>query len=133
MLAVYHASKAFVLSFSESLATELADTGVTLTALCPGPTDTDFFPKADMVDTSAFQKANLMAPQPVAEAAYEALMKGQRVVVPGMANKVMIGARRITSEETQAKMNEKMYAETDPSKRKREPHELEMKEAAKMR
>ncbi len=130
-LAVYHATKAFVLSLSESLATELEDTGVTVTALCPGPTDTDFFPKADMVDTPAFQKSNLMPPQPVAEAAYAALMKGERVVVPGGLNKLMVAARRVTSEETQAKKNEKMYADSDPGRRKRTPHELEARAAAK--
>jgi len=127
-LAVYHATKAFVLSLSESLATELQDTGVTVTALCPGPTDTDFFPKADMVDTPAFQKANVMAPQPVAEAAYQALMKGDRVIVPGTMNKLMVTGRRLTSTKTQAKKNQKLYAETDPSDRKREPHEIENKE-----
>src|SRR5207237_1481032 len=73
-LAVYHATKAFVLSLSESLATELQDTGVTLTALCPGATDTDFFEKADMVNTRIFQKGNVMAPRDVAEAAYKAAM-----------------------------------------------------------
>ena len=57
-----------MLSLSESLATELKDTGVTMTALCPGPTDTDFFDKADMIDTPAFQRSNLMAPQDVAQA-----------------------------------------------------------------
>lgn len=132
-LAVYHATKAFVLSFSESLATELQDTGVTLTALCPGPTDTDFFRKADMIDTPAFQKANVMAPQPVAEAAYAALMKGERVVVPGTLNKVMLAGRRITSEETQAKKNKKMYSDTSPADRKREPGEIEAKEEASRR
>ncbi len=132
-LAVYHATKAFVLSLSESLATELKDTGVTLTALCPGPTDTDFFSKADMVDTPAFQRSNLMAPQPVAEVAYTALMKGERVVVPGTMNKVMLAGRRVTSEETQAKKNQKMYSDSDPAKRKREPHEVEAKEEARRR
>lgn len=119
-LAVYHATKAFVLSLSQSLAAELEDTGVTLTALCPGPTDTDFFLKADMVDTNAFQKANLMAPQPVAEAAYKALMAGDRMIVPGAMNKTMIASRRLMPKSTQAKMNEKMYDETNPADRKRE-------------
>src|SRR4051794_9327427 len=115
--AVYHATKAFVLSLSESLATELKDTGVTVTALCPGPTDTDFFLKADMIDSPAFQRANLMAPQPVAEAGYKALMIGDRIVVPGMMNKVMVASRRIMPEAAQAKMNEKMNSETDPQDR----------------
>jgi short-subunit dehydrogenase len=107
--------------------------GVTVTALCPGPTDTDFFPKADMVDTNAFQKGNVMAPQTVAEAAYEALMKGERVIVPGAINKMMIAGRRVTSEEAQAKMNEKMYKDADPEDRKRQPHEIEAKEAERRR
>jgi short-subunit dehydrogenase len=131
LMAVYHATKAFVLSLSESLATELQDTGVTLTALCPGPTDTDFFPKAEMIDTPAFQKAPVMAPQEVAEAAYTALMKGERVIVPGAINKTMVAARRLTTEATQAKKNEKQYSDTDPSKRKRERGEVEAKEAAR--
>src|SRR3954463_15650974 len=71
LLAVYHASKAFVLSFTEALATELQDTAITVTALCPGPVDTDFFPKAEMMESTAFQKGNLMAPQEVAETAFD--------------------------------------------------------------
>ncbi|HMJ06504.1 MAG TPA: SDR family oxidoreductase [Chthoniobacterales bacterium] len=109
MLAVYHATKAFVLSLSESLATELEETGVTLTALCPGPTDTDFFPKADMMDTVAFQQA--MAPQDVAEAGYKAVMKGVRVVIPGAMNKTMVFARRLLSKEAQSKITAKFYEE----------------------
>ncbi len=124
-LAVYHATKAFVLSLSESLATELQETGVTLTALCPGPTDTDFFDKADMVDTAAFQKANLMAPQDVAKAGYEGLMKGERVIVAGGMNKAMVAARRLLPESLQARKNEKLYEETDPAERKRQPGEKE--------
>lgn len=79
LLAVYHASKAFVLSFTEALAVELEDTKITVTALCPGATDTDFFPKAGMLDTKAFQKGPVMAPQEVAELGYKALMRGVRV------------------------------------------------------
>lgn len=124
MLAVYHATKAFVLSWSEALATELKDTGVTLTALCPGPVDTDFFEKADMVDTHAFQDTAVMAPQEVAAAAYEALMAGERVIVPGFANKALVFKRRFTSEAAQAKTNEKLYGKTDPEDRKREPGDI---------
>jgi uncharacterized protein len=97
-LATYHATKAFVLSLSESLATELKDTGVTLTALCPGATDTDFFEKADMVNTTIFQKGNVMAPQDVAAAAYKALMNADRVVVTGGVNKAMVFSRRLMPE-----------------------------------
>jgi len=131
LLAVYHASKAFVLSFSEALAIELEDTGVTLTTLCPGPTDTDFFEKADMVDTRAFQKANLMAPQPVAEAGYESLINGDRIVIPGAANKAMVFSRRFLSGAMQARMNEALYQEVDPEDRTRRPHEKELEAAGK--
>ena len=127
MLAVYHSTKAFVLSFSEALATELKETGVTVTALCPGPVDTDFFPKADMVDTNAFQKAKVMAPQEVAEIAYKAVMDGERVIVPGGMNKAMVFARRILPEAAQAKQNAKMYEETAPDDRKRERGDVEGK------
>jgi uncharacterized protein len=127
LLAVYHSTKAFVLSFSEALATELKDTGVTVTALCPGPVDTDFFPKADMVDTKVFQKGNVMAPQEVAETAYKAVMDGERVIVPGGMNKAMVFARRILPETAQAKQNEKMYEEADLEERKRERGDVEGK------
>jgi len=118
-MAVYHASKAFVLSFTEALATELADTGVTATALCPGPTDTDFFEKSGMVGARLFQKTNVMAPQDVAKAGYEALMAGERVAVPGVANKIIAFSRRLLPEATLAKMTEKLYVDTTDRTRER--------------
>ncbi len=124
LLAVYHASKAFVLSFSEALATELADTGVTATALCPGPTDTDFFEKSGMVGARLFQRGNLMAPQDVAKAGYEGLMAGDRVVVPGVANKIIVFSRRLLPEATLAKMTEKLYVDTSSRTRERGDREL---------
>lgn len=118
-MSVYHASKAFVLSWSEAIATELEDSGVTVTALCPGPTDTDFFPKGDLEDSFAFQKANLMDPEEVAQIGYEAAMGGERVVVAGAVNKAMVFSRRFMSEQMQARMNEKMYEDVDSPKRMR--------------
>ena len=131
LLAVYHASKAFLLSWSEALTTELkdADTRVSVTTLCPGPVDTDFFPKADMVDTKVFQQGSVMGPQEVAEAGYAALMKEERLIVPGMANKALVFGRRILSESAQARVNEKMYEEVDPQDRKRERGDIEAKES----
>lgn len=131
MLAVYHATKAFVLSWSEALATELKGMGVTLTALCPGPVDTDFFTKADMIDTHAFQDAKVMAPQEIAEVAYRSLMSGERVVVPGAANKVLVFGRRLMPESAQAKLNQKLYGGTDPDDRKRERGDVETEAAAR--
>jgi uncharacterized protein len=129
LLAVYHATKAFVLSLSESLATELEDSGVTLTALCPGPTDTDFFPKADMMETRAFQHA--MPPQEVAKAGYKACMDGKRIIIPGGMNKVLVGARRILSSDAQAHMNEKFYEELPPEDRKYDRGDMEAEAAKK--
>jgi short-subunit dehydrogenase len=129
-VAVYHATKAFVLSLSEALATELEDakSGVTLTALCPGPVDTDFFPKANMEDTVAFQKGNVMAPQEVAATAYKALMNGERVIIPGGMNKALVFGRRFLPESGQARMNEKMYEDVAPENRKRERGDIESKQ-----
>jgi short-subunit dehydrogenase len=133
MLAVYHASKAFVLSWSEALTAELkeADTNVSVTTLCPGPVDTDFFPKADMVDTNVFQKGSVMGPREVAEAGYEALMKGEKLIVPGVSNKALVFGRRVLTESAQAKMNAKMYEEVPPEDRRRDRGDIETKEAAK--
>jgi uncharacterized protein len=127
MLAVYHATKAFVLSLSEALATELEDTGVTVTALCPGSVDTDFFPKADMIDTNAFPKAKVMGPQEVAAIGYAALMKGERVVIPGGMNKAMTFTRRVLPESAQAKKHEKLYQETAFEDCRRERGDIEIK------
>lgn len=127
LLAVYHATKAFVLSLTESLATELEETGITVTALCPGPTDTDFFPKADMTKTRAMQHA--MAPQDVAKAGYKGLMDGDRVIVPGGMNKLLVGARRILTGHAQSHMNEKFYEELPPEDRKYDRGDMETKAA----
>jgi len=112
LMAVYHASEAFVLSFTEAVATELAGTGVTATALCPGPTDTDFLEKSGVVGARLFQKTSVIAPEHVAKAGYEALMAGDRVAVPGLANKIIAFSRRLLPESTLAKMTEKFYVNT---------------------
>jgi short-subunit dehydrogenase len=129
LLAVYHATKAFVLSFSEAIATELQDTGITVTALCPGATDTDFFSKANMVNTRGFQKGHVMSPQEVAEQGYAAVMKGERVHVTGTLNKVLTFSHRLLPESTQAKFNENLYKEVDPEDRKRARGDIESKAA----
>ncbi len=84
--AVYFATKAFVLSFSESVANELHGTGVTVTALCPGPTRTEFVGYADMDGTSGFKHA---APaRRIAQIGYDAMLRGKTLVVPGLLNKL---------------------------------------------
>ncbi len=109
LLAVYHASKAFVISFSEALAEEVKDTGVTVTTLCPGPTDTDFFKRADMENARILQDGVVMEPEKVAEIGYKALINGERIVIPGMSNKMLTFARRLMPKSAQAALNRKFY------------------------
>jgi short-subunit dehydrogenase len=106
--AVYNASKSFVQSFSEAIRNELKDTGVTVTALMPGPTDTNFFDRADMQDTKvgADKKDD---PAQVARQGFEALMKGDDHVVAGsLKNKVQAVAGKAMPDTAKAEMHRKM-------------------------
>ena len=80
--AVYNASKSFVQSFAEALQEELKDSGVTITSLMPGPTETDFFHRAEMDDTKVGSSPKDSAAQ-VAEQGFKALMKGEKKLVAG--------------------------------------------------
>lgn len=91
--AVYCATKAYVLSFSQGIAEELRGSGVTVTALCPGATDTPFVQKAGMEDVKLFEKG-VMDPADVAEYAYHAMLRGKRVAIPGMSNRVFAFSTR---------------------------------------
>jgi short-subunit dehydrogenase len=93
-MAIYYATKAFVLSFSEALWDELNGSGVTVTCLCPGPTRTEFADRAGMNETNLFSGGNVMEVGPVCDAAFRATMKGKRLVVPGFWNRVLIFAVR---------------------------------------
>ncbi|MBX6327396.1 MAG: SDR family oxidoreductase [Pseudolabrys sp.] len=92
-MAVYYASKAFVLSFSEALHSELAPRGVRVTVLCPGPVPTEFAARAGVKHarppTFLVQSAEL-----VAAAGYRGLMAGRRVVIPGLANRLTVALIR---------------------------------------
>jgi short-subunit dehydrogenase len=87
-MSVYYASKAFVLSFSESLHQELADRGIRVTALCPGPVPTEFQARAGIKSIVGSGLLNVSA-EDVAAAGYAALMQGRRVLVPGLGNKLV--------------------------------------------
>jgi uncharacterized protein len=93
-MAVYYASKAFVLSFSESLHQELRDQGIRVTVLCPGVVPTEFQARAGMKSIPGSKLIRMM-PADVAAAGYAALMRGQRVVVPGIANKFLTFLPRV--------------------------------------
>jgi short-subunit dehydrogenase len=106
--AVYHGTKAFVLSFTEAVREEVKDTDITITALMPGVTDTDFFNKADMQDSKAVQDEDAMAdPADVARDGYEALMAGKDKVISGLKNKLQVAMSAVTPDSTVAhQMNE---------------------------
>ena len=86
-LSVYAATKAFVLSFSEAIAYELEGTGVTMTALCPGASDTEFFIRAN-AEGANVTDTPLSDPADVANDGYEAMMKGESRVISGAMNKL---------------------------------------------
>ena len=107
--AVYHGTKAYVLSFSESLRSELIDTEITVTALLPGATDTDFFNKADMNASKVVSDPDdLSDPADVAKDGYDALMAGKDKIVSGFKNKVMTTLGNITPDPMQAEQMKKM-------------------------
>jgi short-subunit dehydrogenase len=88
LMAVYYASKAYVLSFSEALANELRGSGVTVTALCPGPTRTGFQRLGRMEDSRLVQ-GQIGDARTVAEAGYRGMMAGRAIVIPGFTNKLV--------------------------------------------
>jgi uncharacterized protein len=94
LMAVYYATKAYVLSFSEAVAEELRNTGVTVTALCPGATDTDFAATAQVTNTNLFRKLGAGDAAHVARYGYKAMMRGERVALPTMRDKIMVQAER---------------------------------------
>ena len=116
-MAVYHATKAFVVSLSEAIATELADmdSHVSITCLCPGPTDTKFFSRADLEESNVvhYKGMTMQPPEEVAEGAYKALMDGERIFIPGANNKVMTFIRRAIPKSMQADMQKKFYEHHD--------------------
>lgn len=87
--AVYCASKAYVLSFSNALRAELLGTGVTVTVLCPGATKTEFARKSNMESTLLFRRF-VMEPDQVAEIAYYQLMRNKKVIIPGLYNRMLV-------------------------------------------
>jgi uncharacterized protein len=106
--AVYNGTKAFIDSFALALRNELKDTGVTVTCLMPGVTDTNFFERADMMDTKVGAQENKADPADVARIGFEAMMKGEADVVAGLKNKWQVAMAGITPAEALAEQHRKM-------------------------
>ncbi|MDP9563402.1 UNVERIFIED_ORG: short-subunit dehydrogenase [Rhizobium nepotum] len=107
--AVYNATKALINSFSFAFREELDGTGVTVTCLMPGATETAFFERADMLDTPV-GKQKKDDPGFVAQIGYDAMMNGEGDVVSGWKNKLISAAANVTASETLAKQHRKMAA-----------------------
>jgi short-subunit dehydrogenase len=93
-MSVYYATKAFLLSFSQAIDYELKANGITVTTLCPGPTESEFKVRAGSQRSRLFE-AFLMDPPRVARVGYDAMMKGKAVAIPGLRNKVIPVAARL--------------------------------------
>ena len=113
---VYHGTKAFVLSFTEAIRQEVKDKGITVTALMPGATDTDFFNKADMLNSKIVQEGKLDDPQKVAEDGYNALMDNEDKVVSGIKNKAQVAMSNMMPDSAVAAQMKKQQEPVD------EPH-----------
>jgi short-subunit dehydrogenase len=107
-MAVYYASKAFVLSFSEAIAEEVKGSGVTVTALVPGPTQSNFATTAGNQDTPLFRSGALMSAAAVARVGFDGLMAGKRVTIAGASNKLTVYSTRLAPRAMLAKIAGKL-------------------------
>jgi short-subunit dehydrogenase len=110
LMAIYYSSKAFVLSFTEAIAEELRGSGITVTALCPGPTATDFQRRAKIegVRLMKSKAIGMMTASEVAEIGYRAFLQGKAVVIPGLVNKIGAQSVRISPRALVRKITRKL-------------------------
>ena len=107
-MAVYYATKAYVLSFSEALANELGGTGVTVTTLCPGPTASGFQQQAQM-DGPRLMSRRIMDATTVARIGFRGLMRGQTVVIPGLTNRLLAFSTRLAPRRLSAEVVRRLH------------------------
>jgi short-subunit dehydrogenase len=108
-MAVYYATKAYVLSFSEALAVELKDSGVTVTALCPGPTVTGFQQRAGLEGARLAESALVMDARTVARRGFQGMMAGKSVVIPGTRNRLLAIAARVSPRGLSARLVARLH------------------------
>jgi len=104
LMAVYYASKSYVLSLSLALSEETAGTGVTVTCLCPGPTRTGFQDRAQMNQSRLFRFAGVMRSADVARVGYDAMIAGKALAIPGVANKIVAQSVRFVPRRVAARI-----------------------------
>ena len=107
-MAVYYATKAYLLSFTEALAEELEGTGVTVTCLCPGPVKTNFQRRAYLEGTRVVNSPLFVDVRDVARIGYEGMNRGKRIVIPGWKNRVGVEMLRISPRATVTKVVRKI-------------------------
>jgi short-subunit dehydrogenase len=113
LMAVYHASKAYVLSFSEAIRAELDETGVSVTTLCPGPTRTAFVDRAE-VSRNRFTSSRVMEPFEVAREGYTGMMAGRAVVIPGKVNRLGAAGARLAPRSLAAGIARRIHEADEP-------------------
>lgn len=107
-MAVYYATKAYVLSFSEAVDNEVSGKGVTVTTLCPGPTESGFQAAAAMEESNLVKGKKLPTAKEVAEYGYSSMMKGKTVAIHGMINWIMANSVRFTPRALVVKLTRKI-------------------------
>ena len=105
LMSVYFATKAYILSFSEAIANELEDTGVSITVLCPGPTQSAFHQRTGTENSQRMKDMKMMDAKTVAEIGFRGLMNGKTVVIPGAKNRILASAVRFLPRNQVTKMS----------------------------
>ena len=108
-MAVYYASKAYVLHFTEALAEELSGTKATVTCLCPGPVKTGFQKRAGIADSNLLHGPLLVDVREVARIGYEGMKAGKRVVIPGWKNRAVVESLRLSPRSVTPKMVRRLH------------------------
>jgi uncharacterized protein len=133
LMTVYAATKAFVIAFTEGLINELEETNVTVTALLPGASDTDFFHKAGAERTSTYREEELSKPEEVAKDGYEALIEGKSRIVSGIKNKMYAAMSNVMPDSSLAStMRKKMDPSREPDGRDHITHGPSIEERSRI-